>query len=289
MNPDARGEEFERHRARLQAIAYRMLGSVAEAQDAVQDTFVRWQRSDTEPQSTEAWLTTICTRLCLDRLASARVRRETYTGPWLPEPMVTDEHEVDAHSVSMAFLLLLERLSPIERAAYLLHAVFDNDHAQVAEILGKTEAAVRQAFHRAKAHLAEGKPRFAPTKQRHGELLLAFVSACQAADTAGLTEMLAADAQAWSDGGGVARAARKVVHGADPCARLFVGLTKKGGGGARLAIVELNGCPCIALFRGDELFGVIDIETDGTLIHAVHTVTNPDKLAAVAIELAARN
>lgn len=296
MTIDPTGDEFERHRARLQAIAYRMLGSAAEAQDAVQDTFLRWRRfittrGDADVRSTEAFLTTIVTRLCLDRLDSARARRETYTGPWLPEPIVTDEHEVDAHSVSMAFLLLLERLSPIERATYLLHAVFDNDHAQVAEILGKSEAAVRQAFHRAKAHLSEGKPRFAPSKQRHGELLLAFVSACQAFDTAGLTALLAADAQAWSDGGGAAKAARKVVHGADHCARLFVGLTKKGAGGpdVRPTIAELNGWPCLVLYRGDTLASIIGIETDGVLIHAVHVVTNPNKLAAVATELARRN
>jgi RNA polymerase sigma-70 factor (ECF subfamily) len=293
MTADVRGDEFEKHRARLQAIAYRMLGSAAEAQDAVQDTWLRWQRSTlggADVRSTEAFLTTIVTRLCLDRLDSARARRETYTGPWLPEPIVTDEHEVDAHSVSMAFMLLLERLSPIERAAYLLHAVFDNDHAQVAEILGKSEAAVRQAFHRAKAHLADSKPRYAPSKQRHGELLLAFVGACQAFDTAGLTAMLAEDAQAWSDGGGAVRAARKVVHGAESCAKMFVGLTKKGASpDGHIEIAELNGWPCVVLYRGDVIWGVIGIETDGVVIHAVHLINNPEKLAAVGKELAGRN
>lgn len=288
MSADA--DAFEHHRPRLRAIAYRMLGSVVEAEDAVQDAFVRWQRSATEVRSTEAWLTTIVTRLCLDRLESARARREVYVGPWLPEPMVTDDHEIDAQSVSMAFLLLLERLSPIERAAYLLHAVFDSDHAQVGEMLGKSEAAVRQAFHRAKAHLAAGKPRYAPSKERHSELLFAFVAACQGADPKALAGLLAEDAQAWSDGGGTAKAARKVVHGADSVARLFVGLTKKGGvaGAVRLEIVEVNGWPCLVIYGGDTIYTLVGIETDGVAIHAVHTITNPEKLAVLARQLGAR-
>ncbi len=282
-------EAFERERPRLRAIAYRMLGSIVDAEDAVQDAYLRWQHSDTDVRSTPAWLTTIVTRLCLDRLDSARARREVYVGPWLPEPLVTDDDDIDARSVSTAFLLLLERLSPIERAAYLLHAVFDSDHREIGEILGKSEAAVRQAFHRAKGHLAQGKPRFAPDKQRHAELLLAFLTACQATDVAALVGLLAEDAQAHTDGGGVVRAARKIVHGADSVARLFVGLTKKGSGvGLRPVIAELNGWPCVVLYRDEVITTVIGIETDGTSIHTVHTLNNPDKLAALGRQLAAR-
>lgn len=281
-------DTFEHHRSRLRAIAYRMLGSVVDAEDAVQDAYLRWQRSDVEVREAGAYLTTIVTRLCLDRLASARVRREVYVGPWLPEPMVTDDGELDVESVSMAFLLLLERLSPIERATYLLHAVFDSDHRQIGEILGKSEDAVRQAFHRAKAHLGAGKPRFAPSKERHAELLLAFVGACQSADVASLAGMLAADAKAVSDGGGTAKAARKVVHGADSVARLLVGLAKKGARDVRPQITEINGWPHLVLWQGDAIHSVVGIETDGAVIHAVHAITNLEKLDVLSRQLAAR-
>lgn len=286
---DRRWGEFEQHRGRLRAIAYRMLGSVVDAEDAVQDAYLRWQRSDTAVESTGAWLTTIVTRLCLDRLQSARSRREVYVGPWLPEPIVTDEHEIDAQTVSVAFLLLLERLSPIERAAYLLHAVFESDHRQIGEILGKSEDAVRQAFHRAKAHLAAGKPRFAPTKERHAELLVAFADACLRADASALAGLLAADAEAHTDGGGTAKAARKVVRGADRVARLFLGLAKKGSGdGLRPELAEVNGWPCLVLYDGDEVRSVVGIETDGATIHAVHATSERDKVAVLAGQLATR-
>lgn len=274
--------ELERHRPRLRALAYRMLGSVADAEDVLQDAFLRWHGAAETIETPGAWLTTTVTRLCLDRLKSARARRETYIGPWLPEPVATAEDEVDAESISIAFLLLLERLSPVERAAYLLHAVFDNDHAEVAKILGKSEAATRQAFHRAKEHLAAERPRFTTSRERHAELLQAFVAACAGQDAAALSQLLAADVRALTDGGGQTHAARKVLVGPDHVSRFFVGLVKKGvAGETTVHTMSLNGAPCFVIAIGGAPFAVLDIETDGTLIQTIHVVISPAKLRAV--------
>lgn len=274
--------DLEAHRPRLRALAYRMLGSMADAEDVLQDAYLRWHGAQETIETPGAWLTTTVTRLCLDRLKSAQARRETYIGPWLPEPISTPDDEVDAESISIAFLLLLERLSPVERAAYLLHAVFDNDHAEVAKILGKSEAATRQAFHRAKEHLTAERPRFAASRERHAELLHAFVAACTGQDTAALTQLLAADVRALTDGGGHTQAARKVLVGADPVSRFFVGLVKKGAGGATsVHTVSLNGWPCFVIAMSGTPIAVLGIETDGTSIQTVHVVVSPEKLRAV--------
>jgi RNA polymerase sigma-70 factor (ECF subfamily) len=274
-----REQEFTRLRPKLKAIAYRMLGSVAEAEDAVQDAYLRFHGTAEDPRSAEAFLTTVVSRICLDRLKSARTKREQYVGPWLPEPIATTEDEVDAESVSMAVLLLLERLTPVERAAYLLHAVFDNDYQEVAKILGKSEAAVRQAYHRAKEHLEQEKPRFAPSKEKHRDLLTAFAIACQMQDTKTLAGLLTEDVRAVTDGGGAARAARRVVEGRDHVSRLFLGIIKKGVGVRGLPrIAEVNGWPCIVTYDGDTPTAVVGIETDGETIRTVHVVVNPEKL-----------
>ena len=196
---------FDEQRPRLFALAYRMLGSAASAEDVVQETWIRWQKAS-HLDSPSAWLTSVATNLCLDELKSARVRREAYVGPWLPEPIATSPGEVDPESVSMAFLRVLERLSPVERAVYLLHAVFDSTHGEIASILGSTEATVRQIFHRAKAHMLAERPRFAPSKEAHARLLSSFVETCARGDLAGLRALLADDATAWTDGGGKVRA-----------------------------------------------------------------------------------
>lgn len=267
------------HRKRLLAIAYRMLGSAAEAEDVVQDAWLRWQ-SATDVATPEAWLTTTVTRLCLDRLKSARQQREVYVGPWLPEPVATTPDEpVDPASISLAFLLLLERLSPTERAVYLLHQVFDFSHGEIAAILQQSEAAVRQSFHRAKDHVADEKPRFAPSKERHVELLSAFATACQAGDVAAIKSMLAADAKAWSDGGGKVRAALNVVQGDDSVARFFAGIAKKYPMAVTPELRETNGLPSLLLWQDGRIIGLMNIETDGDQIFAVHYVANPDKLA----------
>lgn len=276
--------ELEAHRPRLRALAYRMLGSAIDADDVLQDAYLRWHAAHEAVERPGAWLTTTVTRLCLDRLKSARAQRETYIGPWLPEPVVTTDEEIDTESISLAFLLLLERLSPVERAVFLLHAVFDNDHAEVAAILGKSEATVRQAYHRAKAHIASERPRFAPSRDRHAELLLAFANACRDHDVVGLTKLLALDARAHTDGGGRVQAARNVVSGRDPVARFFVGLMKKNAaepGESTVEIAVVNGWPSLILRRDGEVHGVLSLETDGAEIHAVHVVLCPDKLTAV--------
>lgn len=275
-------DEFEQHRARCFAIAYRMLGSAAEADDIVQEAWLRWQRAG-QVEAPAAWLTTTVTRLCLDQLKSARARRELYVGPWLPEPIETPaEDGADPESISMAFLLLLERLSPAERAVYLLRKVFEVDFAEIAAALGKSEAAVRQLFHRSGEHLAASRPRYATSKEQHLRLLTGFMTAAQSGQVSQLEALLAQDARAWNDGGGRARAALNVVEGRTRVAKLFVGLVSKGDGAdLRPEIREVNGWPALLLWRDAELVTALTIETDDDEIHAVHVVLNPDKLRSL--------
>lgn len=277
---------FEAHRSRLFAIAYRMLGSRTEAEDMVQEAFLRWQAAPHEQvESARAYLSTIITRLCLDQLKSARAQRETYVGPWLPEPLRTGSlptnEPVDPQSISLAFMVLLEALSPVERAVYLLHEVFDYSHAEVAAIVGKEEAACRQLFHRARAHIQERRPRFAPSRADHERLLTGFLTAVQAGDLEGLRGMLAKDAVTWSDGGGKRLAARNLIHGADANARLFLGLARKAQPGFELEFAEINGWPALIMRQDGEVSDVLGIETDGAQIHAVYLMRNPDKLRGI--------
>lgn len=267
------------HRRKLFGIAYRMLGSASDAEDVLQDAWLRF-RDARGIDDDEAWLVTTTTRLCLDRLKSARARRETYVGPWLPEPLETSTEEIDPDSVSVAFLTLLERLSPEERAVFLLKQVFDLEHGEIAASLGITDASSRQLFHRAKGHLADARPRPSPDREAHARLLGAFVFACQAGDVDGLRRLLADDVRAHTDSGGKVRAARRVLHGADAVARFFVGITRKGAGeGISLELRELNGRPAFVLFRDGKIASTFGVDTDGERIVAVHVVSNPDKLA----------
>jgi RNA polymerase sigma-70 factor (ECF subfamily) len=275
-------DAFLAHRPSLFALAYRMLGSAAEAEDIVQEAWLRWREAE-GVESPRAWLSTVVTRLCLDALKSARARRETYVGPWLPEPIATSAEEIDPETVSLAFLTVLERLTPVERAAYLLHAVFDYSHSEVASILARDEATVRQIYHRAKSRVTEARPRFAPSKEAHARLLEGFALACTNGDVAGLRAMLADDVVAWSDGGGKRRAALNPVFGSDAVSRLFVGLAKKGGAdGHDVAFVEVNGWPALALKLQGRIDTVVAIQTDGERIYAVYVVVNPDKLGRLA-------
>lgn len=272
---------FEAHRSLLFGIAYRMLGSRSEAEDMVQEAFLRWQAAPREEVlSARAYLSTIVTRLCLDQLKSARAQRETYVGPWLPEPLRTDQpvEPVDPQSISLAFLVLLERLGPVERAVYLLHEVFDYSHAEVAEIVGKEEAACRQSFHRARAHIEAQRPRFAPSRADHERLLTGFLGAVQAGDLGALRGMLAKDVVTWSDGGGKRTAARNLVHGDDAVARLFVGIARKATPGGDFELAEINGWPALILRQNGQVTDVLGIETDGALIYSLHVMCNPDKL-----------
>jgi RNA polymerase sigma-70 factor (ECF subfamily) len=275
-------DEFERHRRRCFSVAYRMLGSAAEAEDMVQEAWLRWQSAQGVEQP-EAWLVATTTRLSIDHLKSARVRREQYVGPWLPEPVATtDESEADAESISMAFLLLLERLTPTERAVYLLRKVFDVDYAEISRTLGKSEPAVRQIFHRAGENLQGSQPRYAPTKEQHLRLLTGFMMAVQSGEVAAIEGLLADEARAWGDGGGRVRAALHCVTGRARVAKLFLGLVRMGhADDLRPEIREINGWPAMIFWRDQQLAMTLTIETDGEKIFAVHTVLNPDKLHGI--------
>jgi len=283
-------EGFEAHRPHLFGIAYRMLGSAADAEDVVQDAYLKWQSAPRDDvRSERAFLSTMITRLCLDQLASARVRREKYVGPWLPEPVRTGSDAAvppsfldppDLESISLAFLVLLQSLTPLERAVYLLHEVFDYSHGEIAQILGREEASCRQLLHRAKASVSAGRPRFAPDKQAHQALLGNFMSAIGGGDLEGLKRLLAHEVTAWSDGGGKASAATQVLHGIDQVARFYHGLGKKMPvEGIAIAVEEINGWPALVIREKGEIGTVISLETDGQLIYGIRAVRNPDKLA----------
>ena len=276
---------FEEHRAHVHAIAYRMLGSRAEADDMVQETWLKWQAADARAiASPKAWLSTVVTRLCLDQLKRARAKRESYVGPWLPEPLPTQAPPMrDAESLSLAFLLLLETLSPVERAVYLLHEAFDYSHGEIAGMLERDEASVRQLFHRARERVSERRPRFAPSREEHQRLLGSFLSAMSSGDVEGLRAMLADNAVAWSDGGGRVRAALNVVRGADAVARLHVGLYRKNPPDPRalFELTEINGWPALVGRLDGRAWLVLAVETDGERVFAVHNILNPDKLARV--------
>lgn len=282
MSPDDAAEVFTAARPRLFGLAYRMLGSAAEAEDVLQEAHLRWQSADRDGVTTpQAWLTTVVTRLCLDQLKSARARRESYVGEWLPEPVATERREdpLDVESISLAFLVLLEALSPLERAVFVLREVFDYSFAEIAEALGRDEAACRQLGHRAREHLRARRPRFARSREQHERLLTGFLGAIMQGDLPGLQQMLADDVVALSDGGGRAKAALNPVYGNDRVSRMCLGLARKGGAGLAVAIAEINGWPGLVLRSGDVVVSALTIETDGEKIFSMQIVTNPDKLS----------
>lgn len=269
---------FEAHRPRLFGIAYRMLGSAADADDVLQEARLRWLAADRAAvRDPRGFLVTVVSRLALDQLGSARARRETYVGPWLPEPIATAPSAA-LHDLSLAFLRLLERLSPAERAAFLLAEVFDYSHAEVAEILGKSEEACRQLAARARRAVRDGRPR-AVDAAAHTRLLATFAATCASGDTAALEALLATDAACVSDGGGRVRAARNVVTGASAVARLLVGLTRKGAAGSTVALGAVNGEPALLIHGPAGLDAVATLEVVAGRIATICIVRNPDKLA----------
>ena len=293
--PPDRLAAFDEHRPLLFSIAYRMLGSVMDAEDLVQETFVRWlQADDAEAvRSPKAYLSTIITRLCVDYLRSARVRREQYVGPWLPEPLLVEtsgpaEKVELAESLSLAFLVLLEQLTPLERAVFLLREVFDYEYAEIARIVDKSEAYCRQLVRRAREHLAERRPRFTPPPDRGAALAEQFIRTCARGEVDRLVEMLSDDVVAWSDGGGKVTAARRPVRGPDLVARFLVGLVQKAPPGLELRPAPINGQPGFLAYLGDHLHGVLALDLDGDRVRAVHIVVNPDKLSGVRAEPRAR-
>ena len=278
---------FSANRRRLFAIAYRMLGEVGEAEDAVQEAFVRWERNDGPVDNPDAWLTTVVSRICVDRLKSAQRQRETYVGPWLPEPVATDtpdpaDDAALADSLSLAFLVVLERLSPLERAAFLLHDVFGYTHNEVAAMLERSPAAVRQVAARARGHLAGERPRYERDAARGEAVTRAFVDAVAGADLDGLMAVLAPDVVFVADGGGVVAAARHPQHGAARVAQVILSLARLRPPDWTFAARELNGEPAFIVRRAD---GTIDSAwilhaADGCVVR-IDVLRNPAKLAGL--------
>ncbi len=278
---------FESIRPHLFGVAYRMLSSASEAEDVIQDAWLRASSTPETPGSARAWLTTVVTRLCLDRLKSAKARREEYVGPWLPEPVPTAEiataEELTARheSVTMAFLVLLETLTPSERAAFLLREVFDSDYSEVANVLETTPAAARQLVHRAKMRIAEGRPRFDVPPHRQQEIVERFFQAIQKGDLAPLQEYLAADVLFTADGGGKVAAARRPVYGAEAVGKLMIGFWRQAATAPDKWTVELsniNGEPALVVHFEGTLETVFVCSTDEDQITAIRAIRNPDKL-----------
>ncbi len=286
----AAAREFEAHRRHLMGLAYRMLGSLAEAEDAVQEAYLRWHAAERGVvENPRAFLSTIVTRLCLDQLKSARVRRESYVGPWLPEP-VLDAAALDAesasdhaHDLSVALMLTLERLSPLERAAFLLHDVFDMEFAAVAATLGRSEAACRQLAARARAHVQAARPRFTPSPDEGARLAAAFRQAAQSGDTAAMARLLAEDAVLYSDGGGKRVAALNPICGGDKIVRFFAGIARKNGlRGLRAREASINGLPGFVMVDAEGALQTSAFAVADGRIAAIYLVANPDKLQRVA-------
>jgi RNA polymerase sigma-70 factor (ECF subfamily) len=280
--------EFESLRGRLFGIAYRMLGSRAEAEDIVQEAYVRWHQADRAAIRTpEAWLVTATTRLAIDRLRSLQTERDAYTGPWLPEPLMSDgppppDRHLDlASDLSIAFLVLLERLAPEERAAFLLHDVFDSGYSDIAGLLGKSEAATRQIVHRARERVRRDHKRFQVSETAKAGLLKRFIAAAEASDEAMLMELFAPEATWTADGGGRTAAAPRPIVGAARIAKLVVGLQRRFyDNRATMHLAEINGETGLIVRIDGRIAATISIATDGDRIQAVYAVVNPDKLPA---------
>ena len=289
-------ESFESYRPYLFAIAYRMLGSAMDAEDMVQETYLRYQATPPETiSSLKAFLTTIITRLCMDQLHLARRKRELYVGPWLPEPIntaTTDEsvdpqERVDTEeTISLAFLLLMEQLQPIERAVFLLREVFEYDYSEIADFLGKSETACRQSFSRAKKHLADHRLRFQAPADTQKQLLTGFLQAIQAGEMSSLMNLLAEDVTFWGDGGGkVKGAATRPISGRLAVACFFLEtqnvFRRSLPEDARTELTEVNRQPALVIRSGERAYSVLTIEVEDGHIQAIRVVANPDKLSHV--------
>jgi RNA polymerase sigma-70 factor (ECF subfamily) len=284
-------DQFELHRGLMFAIAYRMLGSATEAEDIVQEAYLRYRNVPPESiQSHKAFLTTMVTRLCINNLQSARAKREMYLGPWLPEPLLTGAGDTPAltygddveESISVAFLILLESLTPVERAVFLLREAFDYEYAEIAEIVGKEEAACRQLYSRAKKHIAENRPRFKPSPTEHRQMLDRFLKAVAEGDLDGLVQMLSDDVTLWADGGGKARgAATRPLHGRLAVAQFMLGTVRFLPEHYQIEIDEVNGEPAVVLRADGKAVVVVLIKPGKTLIETVWAMGNPDKLTHV--------
>ncbi|MFJ8998832.1 RNA polymerase sigma-70 factor [Streptomyces sp. NPDC102359] len=292
MTVDPATEVFEEHRPLLMGVAYRMLGRVADAEDVVQDAWLRWSADDRSGvREPRGFLVRVTTRLAIDRLRRIKARGETYVGPWLPEPYVTDfggtvadtaERAVLADSVSLAVLVVMETLSPLERAVFVLREAFGHPYADIAAMTGRGEAAVRQLGARARRHVDERRPRYDVDPARRRALTERFLAAAAGGDLAGLMELLAPDVRLVGDSGGKAPAPLRVLDGADHVGRFFVGVAGKGVPDASVLLVELNGGPAVLVLSGGKPDTVVQLDVDEGRVRTVYVVRNPDKLAALA-------
>jgi RNA polymerase sigma-70 factor, ECF subfamily len=283
----ARLAAFSQYRGLLFSVAYRMLGSVADAEDMLQETFIRWQEAaNDEVRSARAFLVTVITRLCINQLQSARVRREEYVGEWLPEPLVTDPGadplgvlKVD-ESLSMAFLLLLERLTPMERAVFLLREVFEYEYAEIANVLGQSESNCRQILRRARQHVGDMRRRFDASAREHDDLLKRFLQAVRKGDMKGLVELLSSDAVLHSDGGGKAIAQPHMIEGAENVARLILDrMSTVVPKNLVNRMARINGEPGFVSYLNGKPFSAFTLEGGDGCIKAIYIVTNPQKLS----------
>ena len=283
--------DVERYRARLFGIAYRMLGSVQDAEDIVQEAMLRWHRTDRAAvREPEAWLVSVVTRLAIDRLRHAVVEREAYPGPWLPEPVADERFDADrkavlASDLSMAFLVLLERLAPEERAAFLLRDVFDSDYEEIARTLNKSLAAARQTVHRARERIRTDRARFVAADDVKQRLFTRFLRALESDDRDEMLAVLAPDAIWMSDGGGKVAAARRVIQGNAAIARMLIKIEQKYARPFTYRLGRMNGESVVVMYRNGLPFGVTYCETDGERILALYRVLNPDKLSEVDAEV----
>lgn len=285
-NPDPHVDAFEAHRRLLTGVAYRMLGSVSDAEDMVQEAWLRWRGVEVATVATpRSWLLTVVSRLCLDRLKSAQVQREQYFGTWLPEPLVGSAEpdpttQVD-ESVSIALLLVLEKLSPVERAGFLLHDVFGHTFEEIGRILGKPAVNCRKLVSRARERVRAAKPRFTATRTEHEELLQRFLTACRAGELEPLLHLLEENAALHSDGGGKAQAVPTVMHGRDKIARFFLGIMRSSEARAadfHIQPTTFNGAPGLLLYTGGRLATALTLEVREGRIMAIYAHRNPDKL-----------
>lgn len=286
LSGNERLELFAGHRPRLLGIAYRMLGSASDAEDMLQETFIRWQQSaETAIQSPEAFLVTIITRLCLNHLQLARVKREEYFGPWLPEPIQTGS-ESDSYlalemsdSVSMAFLFLLERLTPLERAVFLLREVFNYEYAEISKVVEESEANCRQILRRARQHVKQERPRFTPSHQQQEEMIERFLAASARGDMDGLLALLSNDIVLYADGGGKSTAVPNPIYGAWNVVRFLMGARRKLMPGDLVRRCEqVNGAPAIVSYLHGRPYGVVSFHVLDGQIRDIYIVSNPDKL-----------
>jgi RNA polymerase sigma-70 factor, ECF subfamily len=291
MNSDAsvRLATFDQYRGLMFSIAYRMLGTVADAEDILQEAFIRWQQSPEEDvRSPRAFLVTIVSRMCINHLQSARVQREEYVGQWLPEPIVTGLEsdpfgliKID-ESLSMAFLILLERLTPLERAVLLLREVFEYEYAEIAVLLGQTEPNCRQSLRRARQHVSTLRPRFQTTQNKRDDLLEKFLTAINSGEMGALTNLLTDDVVLHSDGGGKGIAVPKLVHGVDNLSRgIFGGLKRLVPDGLVRKMTEINGQPGLVNYLNGQAHSILTLDVQDNRIRTIYIVTNPEKLAHI--------